>query len=309
MKRKKNIIHQFNALSYREPGYLFKLDLPFIWGPVSGLDNLPVGFFKNIPFQMLVKSILRNFSNFVQFRFSSRIHVALKKASRVYAVTLQDKLLLDTKSNSVINLLDVGTNVERQGKIRNYDVSRKLKIVWIGRLDYFKALDILLNAVSKSPLLQSKVEITIIGKGPQEDFFNEIEKKLGLSNIKWLGHVDKVKVEELMLESDILVHTSIKEAASAVILESLSSGLPIVCHNSFGMSHAITKGCGMLVDFKSLDDSIKGFKLSIENFIKYPKLVEILSRGALNRAKELSWEKMAMTISDDYNKFAKKCDE
>jgi len=304
IENKYDIIHQFNSLSYREPGYLYKLNLPFIWGPISGLDNLPSGFFSNIPIRMLVNSLLRNFSNYLQFKFSFRIHAALRKASRVYAVTSTDKLLLSTRNNSVLNLLDVGANLKSSNnEERNYKGDRRLKIIWIGRLDYLKALDILLIAVSNSHLLQEKVEILIVGKGPQENYFKSIADKLKLANLYWFGHVEKEKVESLMMDSDLLVHTSIKEAASAVILESLSNGLPIVCHDSFGMSHAVTEDCGKKVPFKSKNESIKGFQEAIEEIIRNPQLINALSLGSYKRSHELSWSNIAHIISNDYSKY------
>jgi glycosyltransferase involved in cell wall biosynthesis len=301
LENKLDIVHQFNSLSFREPGYLYKLNLPFIWGPISGLDNLPKGFFKNIPVPMLLNSFVRSFSNYLQFNFSLRIDRALKKASKIYAVTSTDKFLLSQRNNSVVNLLDVGSNPKDTFiNEREYQSIRKLNIIWIGRLDYLKALDILFNALAISDLLKDKVEVLIVGRGPQEQYFRGIANKLNLKNIKWLGFVEKEEVELLMFDSDLLVHTSIKEAASAVILESLSSGLPVVCHDSFGMSHAVTNDCGMKVPFKSIDESIFGFKKVLEEIVMNPTLIKEFSRGAYKRSRELSWSNLAEVISNDY---------
>jgi glycosyltransferase involved in cell wall biosynthesis len=113
--------------------------------------------------------------------------------------------------------------------------------------------------------------------------------------------VEKEKVESLMLDSDLLVHTSIKEAASAVILESLSSGLPIVCHDSFGMSHSITNDCGRKVPFKTMEISILGFKEVLEEIVLNPELIKEFSLGAIRRSRELSWDCFAQVISNDYD--------
>jgi glycosyltransferase involved in cell wall biosynthesis len=124
--------------------------------------------------------------------------------------------------------------------------------------------------------------------------------KYKLTNIKFIGSVDKVIVDELMTNSHILIHTSIKEAASAVILEGLASGLPIVCHDAFGMSHAITDICGIKVIFKNKRESIFGFKKALEAFLDNANLVENLSDGSYKRAKELSWNGLVQKISNDY---------
>ena len=300
-KNKYDVIHQFNSLSFREPGYLYNLKVPFIWGPISGLDTLPKGFFKGIPVPMLINSLIRSTSNYFQFKFSIRIHSALKRASRIYAVTYTDKLLLSKRNNFSINLLDVGSYlINSQHYERDYCGNRRLKIIWVGRLDYLKALDILFKSIYNSKLLRNNVEILIVGKGPQEQYFRSISNNLNLKNIKWMGFVEKEQVESLMLDSDLLVHTSIKEAASAVILESLSCGLPVVCHNSFGMSHAITNDCGRKVPFNSLNESILGFKDALEEIIAHPSLINQFSRGAYKRSNDLSWSSIAQIISNDY---------
>ena len=66
LENKKNnfeIVHQFNSLSFREPGYLYKADVPLFWGPVSGLDNMPFSFLVKFPFTMVIKNLIRNISN------------------------------------------------------------------------------------------------------------------------------------------------------------------------------------------------------------------------------------------------------
>ena len=39
-----DLVHQLTFCGYREPGYLWKLDVPFVWGPVGGTQNYPWRF-------------------------------------------------------------------------------------------------------------------------------------------------------------------------------------------------------------------------------------------------------------------------
>ena len=41
-----NIVHHFNMIGFREPGYLWKMELPFIWGPVGGTVNVHLRYWK-----------------------------------------------------------------------------------------------------------------------------------------------------------------------------------------------------------------------------------------------------------------------
>lgn len=303
-KNKYDLIHNFNALSYREPGYLFNFDLPFFWGPISGLDNLPKGFYKNLPLPMLINSLLRSVVNRIQLKLSIRLQKALKKASRIYAVTKKDYDVLSRYSPNVVNMLDVGTTHIYSSKVkRNYSQGRRLKIIWVGRHDYLKALDILLYAISGSNLLRNYTEVLVIGDGPQNLRYKQIALENNIENVRWFGYINKDKVMAHMTESDILVHTSLKEAGSAVILEALSCGLPVLCHDAFGMAHTINEYCGIKVGFKSMNKSVVGFRNSLEDIIENPELIEKLSLGAIARSVELTWDSLAQKVATDYSDF------
>jgi glycosyltransferase involved in cell wall biosynthesis len=300
-KNKFEIVHQFNCLSFREPGFLYKSGLPLIWGPVSGLDIMPFSFLKGFPFTMFIKNVIRNSSNNIQFWLSPRIRKTAKIAAKIYAVTKMDYLKLNSLNSSTINLLDVGAIINKNQIERTFDPEQeKLRCIWVGRLDKLKALDILINCLNNFERLKENLEITVVGDGVNKDEYFDLITKYNLTNFKFLGSVNKDSVNDLMNKSHLLIHTSIKEAASAVILEGLSSGLPIVCHDSFGMSHAITKECGFKVEFTSYEKSILGFGNYLETLLKSPELVNKLSIGAYKRAHELSWSGIINTISQDY---------
>jgi glycosyltransferase involved in cell wall biosynthesis len=296
-----DLMHHFNHLSFREPGYLWEINKPFIWGPTSGLSRVPIAFLYSLPLSEFLYNILRNFLNTFQIFINVRIRKAINKSRLIYFVTSDDGSFFGKKKCKIKNLLDMGAYevVNYKEKLPHLN---PIKALWVGRFSFLKALDILLGAIDSSDILRKHLELTIIGDGPQKEYFNKLASDLNLDNIKWLGQIPKERVFEIMQESDILVHTSIKEAASAVILESISAGLPVVCHDSFGMSFAIDEKCGIKVPFISPKKSIEGFALALEKICNDPHLVNELSVGALHRAKELSWDSIAETIAKDYNK-------
>lgn len=177
----------------------------------------------------------------------------------------------------------------------------KLKILWCGQLIKRKALEILLKAVAGDPFLKENVEITIIGDGPLRHHYEKLARNLQLATCNFTGLVSREKVFEYMRASDVLVHTSYREAASTVIPEALSFGLPVICHDISGMSIAVTDECGIKVPLKSYNHSILGFRSALNLVIQNSKLVIGLREGAARRATELSWDSMAEQIATDYN--------
>jgi glycosyltransferase involved in cell wall biosynthesis len=297
------IVHQFNSLSFREPGYLYKTNIPLFWGPISGLDKIPLIFLSDFPFLIWIKNLIRNLSIDIQFYTSLRIKKTIKRANTIYTVTKMDYHKLNKLNSNTKNLLDVGAIINNVQSKRTFDIStEKLKCIWVGRLDRLKALDILIESINQSDKIKEKVDFCIVGDGVNKSDYLSLVNKYKLKNLYFVGSVNKLEVDNLMNKSHILIHTSIKEAASAVILEGLASGLPIVCHDAFGMSHAITDSCGFKVKFVDKQKSACDFRKAIENFLDNPNLIEQFSQGAYNRAAELSWDKIVQTISNDYIK-------
>ena len=294
-----DVLHHFNHISFREPGYLWKIDKPFIWGPTSGLSRVPVSFLHSMPIREVIYNLLRNFLNRFQIIINRRISKAINNSDIIYFVTSDDGKFFLKKGKRVQNLLDMGA-YEVSLRSERLLQEKPIKVLWIGRFSFLKALDILLKAIESSAILKMNIELHVIGDGPQKDYYQKMASDLELKNITWHGHIPKDVVFKIMKESDVLVHTSIKEAASAVILESISAGLPIICHDSFGMSFAINDSCGIKVPFLSPKDSIVGFKDALEKICNNPELINKLSNGALKRAKELSWDSIAEKIASDY---------
>lgn len=300
-----DIIHHFNHLSFREPGYLWKLDKPFIWGPASGLSLVPISFLMKLPFKEVLNNVLRNSLNLIQVFLSKRIQNAIQKSKIIYFVTKEDGTFFSKRNSNISHLLDTG-GYSSNGFVPKKIKEGRIKILWVGRLSHLKALELLFQALDCDENLKSQIDIIIIGDGPQKEYYKKIATELKIDTIEWLGQIPKDQVLKKMAEADFLVHTSIKEAASAVILESLSVGLPVVCHDAFGIGFAINDACGLKVPFVSPKVSVTGIYNAIAKLVSDRKLLINLSEGAINRSNEYSWDSMAETIAKDYHKIYNK---
>jgi glycosyltransferase involved in cell wall biosynthesis len=104
-----------------------------------------------------------------------------------------------------------------------------------------------------------------------------------------------------MKSAHILALPSLKEGTPHVVLEALSLGLPVICHDACGMGIAVTDACGIKIPLHDPETSINGFKDAIRDLFEHPEKVEELSRGALKRAEELSWDKKVDAIARAYS--------
>ena len=302
--RRFDVIHQLTMIGYREPGYLWKLDdVPFVWGPVGGGPDEPIAFHSLYSFSAKVKVVVRNVLNWIQKRLLLRPRLAARHAKKIWVVTDADERMVHGLwGRECERMIETAATASPLGRVRTWDGVEPLRIVWSGTHTYGKALPILIHALAilKGNGLCNFV-VDVLGKGGETIKWKNLAEKCGVADVfKWHGHLSHDVAIETMAKCHLLAFPSLKEGTPHVVLEALSLGLPVICHDICGMGTVVTASCGIKILMKSPSISIKGFVDAISNIMRCPELLEKLSSGALTRAKELSWTQKAHAISDAY---------
>ena len=300
-----DVAHQLNMIGYREPGYLWKLDIPFFWGPVGGGPNEPITFCKMFSWIGCIKVLLRTFINGVQKRLCFRAKRAARLAKRIWVVTDADyQMVHDLWNLQCERMVEAGKDDMIEGSVKNYDGRSSLRIVWSGIHTSRKALPILLHALVV--FKDANVHVDILGEGPETVIWKALAIRLGVSSLlTWHGRLPRANALDVMSKAHVLACPSIKEASSIVVIEALSLGLPVICHNACGMGIVVTDNCGFKIPLKNPRTSIDGFATAIKDIISNPKLITEKSIGAITRAMELTWSEKAKCFSSAYNEVIK----
>lgn len=297
-----DLSHQLNFIGYREPGYLWKLPMPFVWGPVGGSPNEPWKFHSLFSWSGCVKVLLRTWLNEIQKRTAFRSRWAARTAAKLWAVTPADVTTAkQIWGVDVVQLLETGTMTRDGSCVRAWNGTTTLRIVWSGLHTSRKALPILLYALAESGF-QEKVHVDILGAGSETATWKRLADKLRVSGcLTWHGHLTHSEALAIMTQAHIMAFPSLKEGTPHVVLEALSLGLPVICHDACGMGVAVTGACGVKVPLLDTKHSIDGFRQAIGNVVENPELIEVCSKGALKRAGELSWDMKAALIAQTYH--------
>jgi glycosyltransferase involved in cell wall biosynthesis len=104
-----------------------------------------------------------------------------------------------------------------------------------------------------------------------------------------------------MDKQDALVVCSLQESTSTVLMEALATGMPVICHDASGMSFAIDESCGIKVPLRARQTSVSGFTDAIVRLVTTQGLLNRLSQGALQRARENSWEEKVRQLAIAYD--------
>lgn len=297
-----DIVHHLTMIGFREPGYLWKMPIPFFWGPVGGAVNEPLRYLRVYSFAGKVNAILRTLINGTQKALLWRPRAAAAAAFKIWAVTQADAQMIANWNARSSLLIEAGTDSGLFRKVRKWDGKNTLRIVWSGTHTYGKALPILIRALM---ILRRKKEVnlvvSVLGDGPEHAKWVTMAKRCGVAElIDWRGRLEHSLALEVMQESHVLVCTSVKEATSIVVVEAISMGLPVICHDACGMGIAVTSRCGIKIPLKGPKVSVRGFASALMAIIENPDLVSRFSEGALARSKELTWAEKAKVIAKAY---------
>jgi len=289
------LVHQLNMIGYREPGYLWKLGLPFIWGPVGGHAQMPWRFMSILGFRNALYYSARNIANAVQMRYSRRVRCAAAAAHTVISATAADQRAIE-RIHGIRSILinETGTTAGSNAVARTYSGARPLRLVWCGQILGRKALPLALRALA---LVEAPTHLDIVGTGPDEGRSRALAEALGVeARVSWYGHTPHSRALEIMSAADCLVFTSLQEGTPHVVHEALGLGLPVLCHDACGHGASVDETCGIKVPVRSPATSIAGLANAISALVRNPQRVEHLARGALERAQQLAWQKKAQEM-------------
>jgi glycosyltransferase involved in cell wall biosynthesis len=261
--------------------------------------KVPWVFARNCGISSLVFEAIRSGNIELQIRLSCEFRSAVLKAKRIWTITENEASIIDKITNRTSLMIETAPPAGIKGYVRSYDGTRPLRICWSGMHEARKALPLLLQAIALLPT-RERIAVDILGEGPESPRWQSLARKLSLSNITWHGLLPYQKAQQEMGKADILVHTSFREGTPHVVLEAISLGMPVICHDACGMAAAVNATCGIKVPLINPDRSIRGFQDAIDLLLRNPELVEQLSRGALLRAAELSWDAKVRDMSEAY---------
>ena len=307
-KERFHVIHQLNMIGFREPGYLWRLGLPSVWGPIGGHAQMPWRYMLLSGLKPAVYYSLRNILNVIQMRTSRRVSKAMEKFDLLIAATKNDERAIRKLHKRIVTVItETGTtisNFERKACKPRAD-NEPVRLVWSGILQARKALPILLHALAQLPGGVS-TRLDIVGDGERRKKWQSLAANLGIDNIcTWHGRVPHSDALNIMRHSDVFAFTSLLEATSTVVIEALSLGLPVICHDTCGFGTLINNSCGIKVPVVSPSYSIKAFRGAIVRLFNDRVFLNELSLNALSMRRAITWDQKAFQVANMYRDIVK----
>jgi glycosyltransferase involved in cell wall biosynthesis len=305
IEKQVDLIHQLNLTGFREPGYLWKLSekIRVIWGPVGGFSQVPFVYILNFNLKNKIFYLIKNFIHFAQVHYHPRVRKAFKNIDFVFAdSSTTKKVVKKVYKVDAILMNETGGNFEDFYSHDKFCANNKIQLLWVGKMQGRKALPIAIEVVSRLKDI-IPMKLTVVGDGPDEKKCKELVISLGLEgSISFTGKVLNSRVKEMMREQDLLFFTSLNEGTPHVVLEALSNGMPVLCHDICGHGDIVDETCGMKIPMISYQKSIELFAEKIEYLFTHQEIFTDFTEGAKECVKRNSWQSKAKAMVDYYHK-------
>ena len=118
------------------------------------------------------------------------------------------------------------------------------RLLFVGQLKQYKGVHVLVESLAKVRNAGHKVELGIVGTGPEYGNIRKQVAELGLSDfVEFKGAVPEEELPSVYAESDLLVLPSLgrREAFGTVLLEALAAGRPVVATDTPGVHEVMSK--------------------------------------------------------------------
>ena len=182
--------------------------------------------------------------------------------------------------------------------VRHQASSGPVRLLFFGRIEEWKGLRFLIDAVALLKEKNSMASLIVAGSGFISPDLSQKMVALGIDvRCRW---IDDDETHQLLSETDVVVLPYCAASQSGVASMAIACGIPIIASRIGGLPEQIIDGYnGLLCEpGNSVDLAEK-----IKHFIQHPESLRQFGENATRLGKEvLSWDVTARGLIDIYNK-------
>jgi glycosyltransferase involved in cell wall biosynthesis len=172
---------------------------------------------------------------------------------------------------------------------------RPARIVYLGRLERYKRVDVMLRAALPLLAAHPALELVVIGRGGDRERLEAVAAQLGLSSrTRFLGFVSDDERDRLLAESRACVCPSEKEGWGLTVIEANAVGTPVVASDAPGLRDSVRHGeTGWLVPI----GDVAGFSERMAALLAADDAAEAMAERALAWSRRFDWDSAALEMA------------
>jgi len=288
-----DVVHHITFGVFRHPSFMAFLGVPFVFGPVGGGETTPPQLRATLPLRGYLTECVRDVANRV-VQVDPVMAAVYRRSAAILCKTHETMSRIPARyRNKCVVQLEVG--IEEESRLEagsGQDEDAGLRVLYVGRLIYWKGLHLALSAFAKLWDAYPQTHLTVIGSGPDENWFRTVADRLGVrAAVTWIPWLERTAVMRVYSRHDVFLFPSLHDSSGNVVLEALSCGLPVVCLDTGGPAVLVDSSCGFRVHAGKPGGVVEGLAQSLVTLAADAELRRDMQTAAIRRAhRHFSWE-------------------
>lgn len=249
-----DLVQHITYTTWRVASPLWKLGIPFIWGPISGTELFPSSCLSSLSLSSRCFEIVRSIQSFLA-RKSSAIRSCAQNSFCIPVPHQQAQTFIQNLRGSrngvpiCHNFFFPEARMEALHTTRPTTTSpRPLRAFAAGNLEGRKGVAIALQAIFLAKKAGVRVEYHVTSQGPELAHLQRLSKRLQLTDQVILGErFDATDFSAALGTFDIVLLPSLRDGAGLSIIEAMLAGCVPIVADWCGPAEFVKPECGYKV--------------------------------------------------------------
>ena len=295
-----DLIHHITFGLFRVPSFLWKLHIPFVFGPVGGGEVTPWKLRRSYPLKGWMIDCMRDLS-IASSKINPFLYRMYQHADLILTRTLDTKSRIPVRFQSkTFPFQDIGINRKDLAEVpRDLHKQEEIRILHTGRMIYWKGMHLGLRAFQHIASQLPEVSLSMVGKGDQKERLQRQAEKLGIQDrIQWHGFVSNESLTQMYRSHDLFLFTSLHESGGTVVLEAMTRAMPVAAFNIGGPAITVSNETGLLIEVagKTEAEVVEELSNRIISLLQDPHEYQHKSIKTLERVRKYTWTQLVSEV-------------
>ena len=294
-----DIVHHVSWGTVSAPPLLWRLSIPFVWGPVGGGMTTPRNFrhyFGGDASMEWLRTLRIRLLPWAPF-----LRKAVKKSAMLVATNRETaRIMKKAGAGDVRHCYDNATPARLlSDQMPCRSSNGEMKLLWAGSLEPRKALRLGIEALAQ--LTDAPVRLLVAGDGPLRNELVSLTRELGVGDrVEFLGTLAWTAMPSLFSSADAFLFTSLRDSCPSVALEAMSQALPIITLDHQGVSGLVPEEAGVKVPVTTPTSTVAALAEGIRLLANSPETRLKMGAAGWNFARSQTWERRAAEMTEWY---------
>ena len=294
-----DVAHHVTWASLHLGSVLWRLPVPFVYGPIGGGQTAPVNYWRHFGRQLPAETVRT---------VSARSLLTLNRRSRETLQKSAVTLVANSATAAAARRLGAADvrSMMADSLPREWLADARMRpngtpvVLWVGRLLPHKAPVLAVEAFAGLRRAMP-ARLVIAGDGPLRGQVRATAQRLGIAqDVQLLGHVSWDEIRSLYDSASVFLFTSLRETFGAPFLEALGRGLPAVAVDLHGIADVDAGPAAVKVALTPRPRDLPGRLASALQTVLCDDEWELRSTAAVKWAAERIWPEKVVAATQIY---------